>query len=82
MTTENDGSFAPSVKVLIFIVVGRIIWNFFRELIDAMAFCLFFRVNSSWLQKYYTTENDGSFAPRVLVLIFLEVGRIIFNFLN
>ena len=44
MTTENDGSFAPSVKVLIFMVVGRIIWNFFRELIDAMAFYVFLKI--------------------------------------
>ena len=30
------------VKVLIFPGVGRTFWNFFGELIDAMAFCLFF----------------------------------------
>ena len=32
------------VKVLIFPEVGRIFWNFFGELIDAMAFCLFLKI--------------------------------------
>ena len=40
LTTENDGSFAPSVKVLIFPEAGRIFWNFFLELIDVIEFCL------------------------------------------
>ena len=41
LTAEIDGSFAPSVKVLILQEVGRTSWNFFGELIDATEFCLF-----------------------------------------
>ena len=32
------------VKLLIFLEVGRTIWNFFGELIDAMAFSLFLKL--------------------------------------
>ena len=32
------------VKVLIFLEVGRILWNFLRELIDAMEFCCFLKM--------------------------------------
>ena len=32
------------VMVLIFPEVGRIFWNFFGELIDAKAFCLFLKI--------------------------------------
>ena len=43
---ENDDSFffRCLLKVLIFPEVGRIFWNFFPELIDAMEFCRFLKI--------------------------------------
>ena len=52
------------VKVLIIQEVGRIFWNFFGELIRCNGILILFEDNSSWMQKYLTMENDGSFVFR------------------
>ena len=68
------------VKVLIFLEVGRIIWNFFRDLIDAIEFCVFLKLIQVGCWNIWRWKMKAASFSGVKVLILQEVGSTRWNF--